>query len=68
MSLTLKNLKKSLSSSATRMFKNVDCMSLRIVYLLDLNHTKMSNIFGNKEGPECKISLIQGQFWFAFAS
>ena len=62
MSLTDKNLKKSRSSSATRIFKNADCMSLIIAYLLDLNRTKISNIFGNKVGPKCKLSLIEGPF------
>ena len=61
------NHKKSRSSSSTRMFKNADCMSPGIMYLWDLNRTKISNIFDNKEGSECKLSLIERSFWFAFA-
>ena len=49
------------------MFKNADCISLRIAYLYNLNRTKISNIFGNKEGPESKLSLTDGSFWFAYA-
>ena len=65
MSLTHKIIKKSRSFSVTRMFKNAGSMSIRTAYLKDLNRTKISNIFGNKEGPECK--LIDWPFWSALS-
>ena len=63
--LIYRNLRKSLSSSTSLMFKNAALISLVNPYLYALNLTKMSSIFGSRQGPAFKNSLREGPFLLA---